>query len=156
MQPQKPIQALFVAPCSHTWHYKCIRTILNGTSYPQFICPNCRAVTDLNADVDIDFDEWEASDDEADEKKPDDSAPADDMAKLTVDDTLTAATMPPTTTPRTIAAVGPASSALAMNIPMPAGFSTGRRAEGTGVSQEDIEAAGPMTPLNNAGPFVYD
>jgi hypothetical protein len=50
-----------VAPCSHVWHYKCIRPILNGPTYPNFLCPNCRAVTDLEADVDdpVDFDEWE-------------------------------------------------------------------------------------------------
>ena len=58
----KPCQSLFVAPCSHVWHYKCIRPILNNhQTWPQFLCPNCRAVTDLEADVDepsnFDFDE---------------------------------------------------------------------------------------------------
>lgn len=50
-----------MAPCSHVWHYKCIRPILNGPTYPNFLCPNCRAVTDLEADVDdpVDFEEWE-------------------------------------------------------------------------------------------------
>ena len=48
----KPCQSLFVAPCSHVWHYKCIRPILNDhKSWPQFLCPNCRAVTDLEADI---------------------------------------------------------------------------------------------------------
>lgn len=47
-----PCQSLFVAPCSHVWHYKCIRPILNDhKSWPQFLCPNCRAVTDLEADI---------------------------------------------------------------------------------------------------------
>ncbi|KAF1967942.1 FHA domain-containing protein [Bimuria novae-zelandiae CBS 107.79] len=56
-----PCQSLFVAPCSHVWHYKCIRPILNGATWPNFLCPNCRAVTDLEADVDdpVDFEEWE-------------------------------------------------------------------------------------------------
>lgn len=48
----QPCQSLFVAPCSHTWHYKCIRTILNGPMWPHFLCPNCRAVADLEAEVD--------------------------------------------------------------------------------------------------------
>lgn len=49
---RKPCQSLFVAPCSHVWHYKCIRPILNDhKSWPQFLCPNCRAVTDLEADI---------------------------------------------------------------------------------------------------------
>ncbi|KAG9242767.1 hypothetical protein BJ878DRAFT_543948 [Calycina marina] len=47
-----PCQSLFVAPCSHTWHYKCIRIIINGPHWPHFICPNCRTVADLEADID--------------------------------------------------------------------------------------------------------
>ncbi|KAF2835343.1 hypothetical protein M501DRAFT_910584, partial [Patellaria atrata CBS 101060] len=47
-----PCQALFVAPCSHVWHYKCIRRILNGSTWPNFLCPNCRAVAYLEADID--------------------------------------------------------------------------------------------------------
>lgn len=35
-----PLQALFVAPCQHTFHYKCIRPLLNH--YPGFQCPCCR------------------------------------------------------------------------------------------------------------------
>ena len=55
----QPCQSLFVAPCSHVWHYKCIRPILNDhKSWPQFLCPNCRAVTDLEADVDDIDEDW--------------------------------------------------------------------------------------------------
>lgn len=45
------------------WHYKCIRQLLTDAHYPNFLCPNCRAVADLEADVDepADFSE---SDDE--------------------------------------------------------------------------------------------
>ncbi|GAB7345663.1 hypothetical protein MBLNU457_3950t1 [Dothideomycetes sp. NU457] len=46
-----PCQALFVAPCSHVWHYKCIKTLLTP-NWPSFQCPNCRAYADLEADVD--------------------------------------------------------------------------------------------------------
>ncbi|KAH6849895.1 hypothetical protein B0I37DRAFT_100034 [Chaetomium sp. MPI-CAGE-AT-0009] len=53
-----PCQCLFVAPCSHTWHYKCIRSLLSSPSYPIFICPNCRAAADLEAEVE-DPEEWE-------------------------------------------------------------------------------------------------
>jgi hypothetical protein len=55
----QPCQSLFVAPCSHVWHYKCIRPILNGHTWPNFLCPNCRAVADLEADVEEQEDEWE-------------------------------------------------------------------------------------------------
>ncbi|CAG8956601.1 hypothetical protein HYFRA_00011912 [Hymenoscyphus fraxineus] len=50
--PIAPCQSLFVAPCSHTWHYKCIRVIINGPHWPHFICPNCRSVADLEAELD--------------------------------------------------------------------------------------------------------
>lgn len=56
-----PCQSLFVAPCSHVWHYKCIRPILNGPTWPNFLCPNCRAVADLEEDVEDpgEFEDWE-------------------------------------------------------------------------------------------------
>ena len=62
----QPCQSLFVAPCSHVWHYKCIRPILNDhRTWPQFLCPNCRAVADLEADVDDPYDYEEHLDEEA-------------------------------------------------------------------------------------------
>ncbi|OMP83762.1 E3 ubiquitin-protein ligase DMA1 [Diplodia seriata] len=63
----RPCQALFVAPCSHVWHYKCIARIINGPTYPQFMCPNCRMVNDLEADV-SEPEDW---DDELDEELED-------------------------------------------------------------------------------------
>ncbi|KAI0881885.1 RING finger protein [Annulohypoxylon maeteangense] len=68
-----PCQSLFVAPCSHTWHYKCIREMLTGPSSPIFICPNCRATADLDAEVDEPSDEWQQLDsgmEDAQEEKP--------------------------------------------------------------------------------------
>ena len=47
----EPCQALFIAPCGHVWHYKCVASLLRGPIYPNFICPNCRFVSDLEADV---------------------------------------------------------------------------------------------------------
>ncbi len=58
----KPCQAVFISPCSHCWHYKCIRPIV-VKSYPQFLCPNCRETCDLEADLDEE-DESEEEDDE--------------------------------------------------------------------------------------------
>ena len=67
---EQPCQSLFVAPCSHVWHYKCIRPILNDhKTWPQFLCPNCRAVTDLEADVDDPNIEWEDEDIEPPENR---------------------------------------------------------------------------------------
>ncbi|KAF8876582.1 SMAD/FHA domain-containing protein, partial [Infundibulicybe gibba] len=43
-------QALFIAPCSHTFHYKCIRPLLES-HHPGFSCPLCRTFADLEEDV---------------------------------------------------------------------------------------------------------
>lgn len=65
--PVAPCQALFVAPCSHVWHYKCIREIIYP-SWPSFQCPNCRAYADLEADVDPpEEDEDDEDDDDLDD-----------------------------------------------------------------------------------------
>lgn len=50
-----PFQALFVAPCSHSYHFKCIRPLFD--SYPGFQCPICRTYSDLDASVAIEADE---------------------------------------------------------------------------------------------------
>lgn len=59
-----------MAPCSHTWHYKCIRVIINGPIWPHFICPNCRNVADLEAETDDSHtDDREETEAIADEEK---------------------------------------------------------------------------------------
>lgn len=44
-----PFQALFISPCSHSFHYKCIRTVLSTNC--MFPCPVCRQVANLDASV---------------------------------------------------------------------------------------------------------
>ncbi|KAL0084450.1 hypothetical protein J3Q64DRAFT_1699818 [Phycomyces blakesleeanus] len=44
-----PFQALFISPCAHSYHYKCIRPLLK--SHPGFQCPICRTYSDLEASV---------------------------------------------------------------------------------------------------------
>ncbi|RJE18875.1 FHA domain protein [Aspergillus sclerotialis] len=57
----RPYQCLFMAACAHVWHYKCVSPLIHGPEYPMFQCPNCRAYTDLSAEVDDspDFDDTE-------------------------------------------------------------------------------------------------
>jgi hypothetical protein len=50
-----PFQALFVAPCSHSYHFKCIRPLFD--SYPGFQCPICRTYSDLDASVAVETEE---------------------------------------------------------------------------------------------------
>ncbi|KAK2754485.1 hypothetical protein FQN54_006885 [Arachnomyces sp. PD_36] len=56
----RPYQCLFMAACAHVWHYKCIRRLIHTPEYPMFQCPNCRAYTDLSAEVDDSNDSYEA------------------------------------------------------------------------------------------------
>ncbi|KAJ3244512.1 hypothetical protein HDU78_010819 [Chytriomyces hyalinus] len=44
-----PFQALFLSPCSHCYHYKCIRNLLEA--HHMFQCPMCRQVANLDASV---------------------------------------------------------------------------------------------------------
>ncbi|KAJ3022012.1 UNVERIFIED_CONTAM: hypothetical protein HDU68_009351 [Siphonaria sp. JEL0065] len=44
-----PFQALFLSPCSHCYHYKCIRNLLE--THHMFQCPMCRQVANLDASV---------------------------------------------------------------------------------------------------------
>ncbi|KAJ3276350.1 hypothetical protein HDV01_004973 [Terramyces sp. JEL0728] len=50
-----PFQALFLAPCSHCFHYKCVTSLL-GAGF-MFQCPLCRQVANLEASVQDDLDE---------------------------------------------------------------------------------------------------
>ncbi|KAG2346372.1 hypothetical protein BDR05DRAFT_997366 [Suillus weaverae] len=47
-------QALFIAPCSHAFHYKCIRPLLEAHS-SAFSCPLCRTFADLDEDVEVEI-----------------------------------------------------------------------------------------------------
>ncbi|KAI9366513.1 hypothetical protein BD770DRAFT_438648 [Pilaira anomala] len=51
-----PFQALFIAPCSHIFHFKCLRPIV-FQNYPGFSCPLCRNYFDLEASVSIEVDD---------------------------------------------------------------------------------------------------
>ncbi|GMM43805.1 ubiquitin-conjugating protein [Pichia kluyveri] len=44
-------ESAFLAGCGHCWHYRCIRPLLVKT-YPQFLCPNCKCVSDLEHSLD--------------------------------------------------------------------------------------------------------
>ncbi|KAI7864992.1 hypothetical protein BDF14DRAFT_1731201 [Spinellus fusiger] len=51
-----PLQALFITPCSHMYHYRCIRPILEQNP-PGFSCPLCRTYSDLEATVAVEVSE---------------------------------------------------------------------------------------------------
>lgn len=168
-----------------------------NSTYPQFQCPNCRAYTDLSAEVDLaeeEMDEWleDAPDDdegsaveENEEEIVNGTNVHDDTVQMADDDAnesdgAVVVEAPPansqTAQSRDVASPGlltrrhesnPASPDIASVNPidMP-----GRRENGTvgsvlqhGLTRtvssngEDVIAGeGPLTPRNNAGPFVFD
>ncbi|KAH9042617.1 SMAD/FHA domain-containing protein [Lactarius pseudohatsudake] len=62
-------QALFIAPCSHAFHYKCIRPLLE-THHPSFSCPLCRTFANLEEDVEVDTASIDLEDNAAEEEPP--------------------------------------------------------------------------------------
>ena len=71
-------QALFIAPCSHAFHYKCIRPLLE-THHPSFSCPLCRTFANLEEDVEVDTVSIDLEGDAPEEDEPPapDTAPED-------------------------------------------------------------------------------
>ncbi|KAI9247241.1 SMAD/FHA domain-containing protein [Sporodiniella umbellata] len=51
-----PFQALFIAPCSHVYHYKCIKPLLDN-NHPGFSCPLCRTYSNLDDTVSVEKEE---------------------------------------------------------------------------------------------------
>ncbi|KAK1621770.1 hypothetical protein BDP81DRAFT_335976 [Colletotrichum phormii] len=186
-----PCQCLFVAPCSHTWHFKCIRSLLNSPQYPIFVCPNCRMAADLEADIEDPEEDWEQmeEDEEPEQKQQKQevketvsvptaplAAPAtvvssrpqlpeigtdDDAMDFTVAlDRARTVAEAPEEAPRTVAphtsippvpipAVGMAQAAVPRSgrdtrTPSPIGNHLVNATEG------------PITPRNDAGPWVFD
>ncbi|KAI1801626.1 RING finger protein [Daldinia bambusicola] len=175
-----PCQSLFVAPCSHTWHYKCIREMLNGPSWPIFICPNCRATADLDAEVDEPSDEWQQLDsgiDDAQEEKstPPASQPNDEVVPLVpsqtnVNDNAQQSSgegeVGDMTMHADAAAVQPALLRHAVTEPVPIPNATPRVSNGDRSTTTRTPSPnsnplgtgneGPITPRNDAGPWVFD
>ena len=189
----QPCQSLFVAPCSHVWHFKCIRTLLNDhKTYPQFLCPNCRAVTDLEAEVDDLTEQWEEDESEqGNRQSPNDSAKVNDFnvqsfinnnnrddADLALSARQLSLSAPAdglTLQGPTAALEGPTPSAVQRSLSdddfpvelQETGEEWTQRASTPmnaaaqpltpQVSAEEVQLTdGPLTPRNDAGPFVFD
>jgi hypothetical protein len=85
-----PFQALFIAPCSHIYHYRCLRPLLTQ-NYPGFSCPLCRTYSNLEASVAVEENEvlqmlglgnvptntttTQTSEEEEEEEEADDNSP---------------------------------------------------------------------------------
>ncbi|KAL7791909.1 hypothetical protein V8C37DRAFT_138739 [Trichoderma ceciliae] len=172
-----PCQSLFVAPCSHTWHFKCVRSLLTSPQYPIFICPNCRAGADLEADVEEPTEEWQNLDDfsvpEPEEPVPSTvlhapvpevesplPSPSDQTAEATVQETDTMDLTVSFSSAASPAANPTAPHATSEPLPIRSRSSGAGRAshlrDGGTPSPPGSGAEGLITPRNNAGPWVFD
>lgn len=175
-----------------------------GASYPQFTCPNCRAVTDLEAELDADDGEdWEQAVDEPHgptahrvstltqptnplqnqedtvhvggaatayeeasdvdltniqfESNGDDAAI---ISQVTTSGLLTRRQTSNTASPAQVAQVNgieiPRPSNAAQMAPVVVNDPSGTLRTATPTSADIIGGEGPLTPRNNAGPFVFD
>ncbi|KAH7000181.1 hypothetical protein EDB80DRAFT_866229 [Ilyonectria destructans] len=176
-----PCQSLFVAPCSHTWHFKCVRSLLMSPQYPIFICPNCRAGADLEADVDELAEEWEQlkseGEAEAEAETRVDAAPGTETAPA-----VPIATPPEPATPEpelsdvhdvdamdvtvNITPESPQRGNLPHAVSEPLPIRNSASGAGRHIALRDSRTPsppgltpgveGPITPRNNAGPWVFD
>ncbi|KAL2753272.1 hypothetical protein ACRALDRAFT_2110969 [Sodiomyces alcalophilus JCM 7366] len=189
-----PCQSLFVAPCSHTWHYKCIRSLLNSPQYPIFDCPNCRMAADLEADIEDPEEDWDqpnvdepakpeespepappvdnpteaapvppappvateplpaTRDNSTSRSNPDDSDAAREVRRQPSGARLAQATLIPHSVSQPLA-IRPLSSALPRHRSR-SSSSTGSRTPSPPSQTGGVE--GPITPRNDAGPWVFD
>ncbi|KAF8249671.1 SMAD/FHA domain-containing protein [Wilcoxina mikolae CBS 423.85] len=189
-----PCQSLFVAPCSHVWHYKCIRPLVEK-DYPTFLCPNCRAIADLEREIDEDEfgDGWEIPTAEAMVQPPPPppppqqheyySPPLPPAAVVAGEPSTATAAVPPPPLPSGTAdppahldplseptrppPLPPTTPPPQTNNPWRGCLDeAGEDAEDEGEEDEDEEDGssggetghdgGPLTPMNDAGPYVLD
>lgn len=173
-----------------------------GSSYPQFTCPNCRAVTDLEAELEVeDGEEWEqpvesarpAGNTAATMTQPAnplqnqqdtvhvggaaaayDDAGDVDLTNIQFEGNADQTTTPPQTTTSGLLSrrqTSNSSTAAAMTsvngIEIPRSATTAQLAPvssdtpgtlrtATPTSADIIGGEGPLTPRNDAGPFVFD
>ncbi|CAJ2506027.1 Uu.00g001570.m01.CDS01 [Anthostomella pinea] len=171
-----PCQSLFVAPCSHTWHFKCIREMLHGPSWPIFMCPNCRATADLDAEVDEPSDDWQQLDSGVDDIQEDKSeeavtqatkGPASPVSQLNGDGEPQSP-VPCDMGDMTVqmdhgtmaASPGPLRHAATEPVPIPnatpRASTSERRTPSPSIDPLVNSREGPITPRNDAGPWVFD
>lgn len=133
--------------------------------YPVFICPNCRAGADLEADVDEPTEEWEMFDEDDKEAKGEEEEKDDKSEGSQADAANPAAPEPevPDADRMDITITEPADLSADSNSNSPAHATTSplpiRHAHGprrTTPSPPRPGAEGPITPRNDVGPWVLD
>lgn len=181
----RPYQCLFMAACAHVWHYKCIHRWIHTPDYPMFQCPNCRAYTDLSAEVDDSNDfEDEERNDEARERCRDersatprveptatepirepngeqDAALATAVQQLTLEETNPFQSESETVDPTLAGSFSVIDRSAEIPIPAPTPAVNIQSADRPSANlnaplQPETFEDNPMTPRNESGPLAFD
>ena len=149
--------------------------------YPIFVCPNCRAGADLEADVDEPTEDWDNLDNDdddnmdvdmnVDKKEPEkiseeedahvhasevqNLAPSPDTDAMDVTIGFSASDSPSSEGPDG-ALPHATSEPLPITNPVSGAGRVGHLRENRSPSPSSSGAEGPITPRNNAGPWVFD
>ncbi|KAL1975997.1 hypothetical protein VTN31DRAFT_4389 [Thermomyces dupontii] len=179
----RPYQCLFMAACAHVWHYKCIHRLIHGPDYPMFQCPNCRAWTDLSAEVDDDDDDYDRKKIEApptsqetsttqraqqsnrQSSEPQNSSSEDNQlasrtAQMRLENQGRSQQGNDNSGEQNTNGNGSGESRHSENIPIPERNQSGRspgigRPSAAAAASETFED-NPMTPRNDSGPLAFD
>lgn len=154
--------------------------MLNGPSWPIFICPNCRATADLDAEVDEPSDEWQQLDSGIDDAQEEKSTPpasqlngeamplAISQSNVEVNSRQSSGEGDAGDVTMQIDAAAAQSVLLrhAMTEPVPIPNATPRVSSGDRSTTNRTPSPnsnppgpgheGPITPRNDAGPWVFD
>lgn len=138
-----PAQALFVAPCSHAYHFKCIRPLIIQ-HYPNFLCCVCRKYADLEASVEVESEAWLTC-----EAKDDPRTPTAERDEPVYSNLGSIMHEHPETTSSDGNHVLPSISRSVQDSPSLASSSPAMAHR-----LQDLSLERQQTPLNNAGPFL--
>ncbi|KAJ4372565.1 hypothetical protein N0V86_007925 [Didymella sp. IMI 355093] len=174
--------------CNRGWQQglNSFKPILNGATWPNFLCPNCRAVADLDADVEDpgEFEDWEEDPQTNGNLSADAQPPAEDRhvtprasvvplngttaenGRTDLSDLQQAITgisihEPPANPQTPFRPIEPMTASVTQAVSIdrgPDGFnglSPLYLASHDGLAPDRVHD-GPMTPRNDAGPFVLD
>lgn len=173
-----------MAACAHVWHYKCVSRLIHTPDYPIFQCPNCRAYTDLNAEVDdsndmVDDEPKENSLDVAPSEQPrsqtqspargtddptgreetpeqsDNELPVEAGLAVNIENMrLHGEDTPGAQTPTPTSALNPNNVPRSASVNVP-GSQSASPSAATGQSRPTQED-NPLTPRNDSGPLAFD
>ena len=137
-----------------------MRSLLTSPQYPIFICPNCRAGADLEADVDDPAEDWEQVEDEKPSTTDDEAPVPKEVVATDEEEGTNLQDIDAMDVTVNVISDSPAQISNATSEPVlirsPPTTRTILSRNNRTPSPPGNGAEGPITPSNNAGPWVFD